>query len=144
MQWIIGAVVTLFALNGAAFGIQTGVYQMNGGSPIDCGPDVPKLLCGTPAYERPDWLDAIKPATSTSIGGYAGAAIALWNIATGAAGLVIALCAVDYTLFQGDPDGDNAVAGYLGIIGHIFSLIGIISCAVILIALANPIIGHLF
>ena len=148
MQWIIGAGIGLFVLNVVAFGIQTGVYSMGGGTPYQCEPDVPKLLCGTPAYPTPDFYEAVKPVESqtisTGIGGYLSAAQSLWKMATNAGTLIIALCIIDYEVFQGDPTGENAVAGYLSIVGMVFTVLGVLACVVILIALASPVLGHLF
>ena len=148
MQWIIGAGLGLFVLNVIAFGIQTGVYQMGGGSPLVCEPDVPKLLCGTPAYPTPDFYELVEPVESqqisTGIGGYLSAAQGLWKMATNAGSLIIALCIIDYEVFQGDPTGQNPAAGYLAIVGMVFTVLGVITCVVILIALASPILGHLF
>ena len=148
MQWIIGAGIGLFVLNVVAFGIQTGVYAMGGGAPHVCEADVPKLLCGTPAYPVPDFYELVEPVESqqisTGIGGYLTAAQSLWTMATNAGSLIIALCIIDYEIFQGDPTGENAVAGYLSIVGMVFTVLGVLTCVVILIALASPILGHLF
>ena len=67
----------------------------------------------------------------------------LWDLASGYVGFIGPAVVVDYAVFNGDPSGEDTIAGWVAIVGLILRIIGLLSLGVIIVALAAPIIGRL-